>query len=118
MDHRGWDHRGYLPHFDQAHTQQFVTWRLNDALPQALVKRLELAWMYELDPGKKRRLHHQLEEALEGLWCLPSEAAGVREDSAGCAVALSSGTLRYAFLGRNAEPCARTLHSIRRFPFG
>ena len=37
---RGWHSRGYLPHFDSAETIQFVTFRLADSLPRAVVEAL------------------------------------------------------------------------------
>lgn len=41
---RGWYDRGYLPHFDGGEIAQFVTFRLADSLPQALLQR----WRQEL----------------------------------------------------------------------
>ncbi len=40
MTHKGWHSRGYLPHFDSAETIQFVTFRLADSLPRAVVEAL------------------------------------------------------------------------------
>jgi REP element-mobilizing transposase RayT len=40
MTHKGWHSRGYLPHFDSAETTQFVTFRLFDSLPRAVVESL------------------------------------------------------------------------------
>ncbi|MCC6415579.1 MAG: transposase [Opitutaceae bacterium] len=37
----GWHSRGYLPHFDNGRSLQAVTYRLADALPAAVVLRLE-----------------------------------------------------------------------------
>lgn len=39
--HRGWYTRGYLPHFDAAGTVQSVTYRLADALPAAVLVKME-----------------------------------------------------------------------------
>jgi REP element-mobilizing transposase RayT len=36
----GWHHRGYLPHCDHPGLTQFITFRLADALPRAVVQRL------------------------------------------------------------------------------
>ncbi len=36
-DHKGWSNRGYLPHFDDARTQQFITFRLGDAVPRQVL---------------------------------------------------------------------------------
>ncbi len=38
--HRGWHSRGYLPHFDQGLTAQFITFRLHDSLPRAFLAKL------------------------------------------------------------------------------
>ncbi|MBA3699032.1 MAG: transposase [Planctomycetes bacterium] len=38
--HRGWHHRGYLPHFDAPGMWQSITYRLADALPIAVVRKL------------------------------------------------------------------------------
>ena len=42
--HKTWHDRGYLPHFDEAGTVQFLTFRLVDAVPAAMVT----AWKTEL----------------------------------------------------------------------
>ena len=42
--HKAWHDRGYLPHFDEAGTVQFLTFRLVDAVPAAMVT----AWKTEL----------------------------------------------------------------------
>ncbi|MEK7995003.1 MAG: transposase [Planctomycetota bacterium] len=39
---KGWHSRGYLPHFDSPETIQFVTFRLADSLPRAVVDALRL----------------------------------------------------------------------------
>ena len=39
-EHKGWHSRGYLPHFDSPETVQFVTFRLADSLPRAVVEAL------------------------------------------------------------------------------
>ena len=42
--HKTWHDRGYLPHFDEAGTVQFLTFRLVDAVPAEIVA----AWKTEL----------------------------------------------------------------------
>ena len=42
--HKAWHNRGCLPHFDEAGTVQFLTFRLVDAVPAATVA----AWKTEL----------------------------------------------------------------------
>jgi len=38
MHPKGWHSRGYLPHFDSAEIVQFITFRLADSLPRAVVE--------------------------------------------------------------------------------
>ena len=38
MNPKGWHSRGYLPHFDSPETIQFVTFRLADSLPRAVME--------------------------------------------------------------------------------
>ncbi|MGL6162383.1 REP-associated tyrosine transposase [Microbulbifer sp.] len=45
---RGWHSRGYVPHFDNYHALQSITFRLADSLPQSKLEQLEL----ELRRGK------------------------------------------------------------------
>jgi REP element-mobilizing transposase RayT len=40
MQPKGWHSRGYLPHFDSSETVQFITFRLADSLPRAVVEAL------------------------------------------------------------------------------
>ena len=49
--HKTWHDRGYLPHFDEAGTVQFLTFRLVDAVPAAMVT----AWKTELEAGVAKR---------------------------------------------------------------
>jgi hypothetical protein len=65
----GWHSRGYLPHFDGRAIPQFVTLRLFDSVPNAVLQR----WMRELDftHSKSARitLQTRIERYLEpGLW--------------------------------------------------
>ena len=41
--HKGWNHRGYLPHFDADTLIQFITFRLADSLPKAIFDELTAA---------------------------------------------------------------------------
>lgn len=55
---RGWHSRGYLPHFDSPETVQFITFRLADSLPRAVLAaigknhEMTLALDRELDHGR------------------------------------------------------------------
>ncbi|MDR1304608.1 MAG: transposase [Verrucomicrobiales bacterium] len=44
MKHKGWHSRDYLPHLDRAECVQFVTFRLYDSIPAALIEQ----WRGEL----------------------------------------------------------------------
>jgi len=48
---RGWYSRGYLPHFDGGGKLQFLTFRLLDSLPEAVLEkwRTELAQCAEIE---------------------------------------------------------------------
>ena|ERR1700730_13399948 len=61
----GWHSRGYLPHFDGGEIPQFITFRLADSMPQALLDR----WRQELgseqnidiDSALRKRIEHYLD---------------------------------------------------------
>lgn len=40
VEPRGWYSRGYLPHWDAGNKPQFLSWRLDDALPASVVDRM------------------------------------------------------------------------------
>src|SRR5262249_23286311 len=66
---RGWYSRGYLPHFDAPGVQQFVTYRLADAMPAE--RRSEWEAFRHLDDEREKR--KKFEEYLDrgyGEWCL------------------------------------------------
>src|SRR5947209_19448279 len=54
--------RGYLPHFDQRHLTQFLTFRLHDAVPDAVIQswKAKLSWVANLpatDPREAELRH-------------------------------------------------------------
>lgn len=51
---KGWRSRGYLPHFDAPGVQQFLTYRLTDALPAS--RRHEWAALLALEDEHEKRL--------------------------------------------------------------
>lgn len=79
---RGWHSRGYLPHFDTPGLVQFISYRLQDAMPSSL--RHEWAALLEIDDELKRRTrieryldrgrgdcllgHHAAAAVVEGNW--------------------------------------------------
>jgi len=66
MDHdpRYWHSRGYLPHFDQDGFTQFITFRLNDSVPQTVLDK----WRLDLKNGEikdadfRRRVEYYLDQ--------------------------------------------------------
>jgi REP element-mobilizing transposase RayT len=57
----GWHGRGYLPHFEGGEVAQFVTFRLKDSLPQAVVER----WRRELGREEDAQLRRRVEAYLD-----------------------------------------------------
>jgi REP element-mobilizing transposase RayT len=62
MSHKGWHSRGYLPHFDSAEVTQFVTFRLADSLPRAVVEQLAK------HPDNLAETDHRLDNGLGSCW--------------------------------------------------
>ncbi len=60
MGHKGWYSRGYLPHFDSAELVQMVSFRLVDALPVEVLKRLETEYESESDVDKAKKIEEYL----------------------------------------------------------
>src|SRR5262245_4267404 len=50
----GWHSRGYLPHFDAPGTLQFVTYRLEDAMPVS--RREEWTTLFDIEDTRERQL--------------------------------------------------------------
>ncbi|HEY2295963.1 MAG TPA: transposase [Thermoanaerobaculia bacterium] len=84
-----WYSRGYLPHFDQPHLVQSLTFRLHDAVPEEVVQiwKRKLAWIENLpaaDPRevKLRKLIARYEDAGHGAcWLRDPRIAALVEDS-------------------------------------
>src|SRR5216684_2577579 len=57
----GWHSRGYLPHFDGREIPQFMTLRLFDSLPKAVLQR----WTRELDLLDSRKDQITLQRRIE-----------------------------------------------------
>ncbi len=58
---RGWYGRGYLPHFDGGAKLQFLTFRLNDSLPQTVLDK----WKKELEQCSEIEREIVLRERIE-----------------------------------------------------
>ena len=87
--HKAWHNRGYLPHFDQPGTVQFLTFRLVDAVPAATVA----AWKTELklsggeaadDPRcaqLRRRIERYADQGHGACWLKDARVAEVVRDA-------------------------------------
>ena len=63
----GWYSRGYLPHFDSAEVIQHITYRLADALPEAVLERMQAEVRAAVPDEDKREseLRQQIEDYLD-----------------------------------------------------
>jgi REP-associated tyrosine transposase len=84
-----WRSRGYLPHFDQRHLTQFLTFRLHDAVPEAVIQswRTKLSWVENLPATDPREveLRHRIaryEDAGHGAcWLRDPRIAALMENA-------------------------------------
>jgi REP element-mobilizing transposase RayT len=60
-ENTGWRSRGYIPHFDQLNLIQLITFRLYDAVPEALI----LEWKNELSLIGKISMNNPRQVALQ-----------------------------------------------------
>jgi REP element-mobilizing transposase RayT len=58
---RGWHDRGYLPHFDRTTVIQSVTYRLADAVPLPVAKRLMEELTPDAEPAYRKRIENYLD---------------------------------------------------------
>ena len=72
---RGWHSRGYLPHFDSPETVQFVTFRLADSLPRAVVRGLKHR------EDEVHRIERELDDCLGACWLRQPEIATLVQDA-------------------------------------
>ena len=72
---KGWHSRGYLPHFDSPETVQFVTFRLADSLPQAVLAAMKQD--HEMTLALDRELDHCRGEC----WLRRHEIASLVQDA-------------------------------------
>jgi REP element-mobilizing transposase RayT len=75
MTHKGWHSRGYLPHFDSAETIQFVTFRLFDSLPRAVVEQLAK------QPDNLAKTDERLDGGSGACWLKDSTIAALIENA-------------------------------------
>lgn len=58
---KGWYNRGYLPHFDNGETLQFITFRLFDSLPKSVLEN----WILEFEQKEIENYDVQLRKKIE-----------------------------------------------------
>ena len=58
---KGWNSRGYLPHFDAPGVQQFITYRLADSIPAEIRDEWMEAMRLEDDREKFRQMERMLD---------------------------------------------------------
>ena len=84
-----WRSRGYIPHFDQSGLIQSVTFRLHDAVPEALVEqwKKELAWSAKIpatDPRQivlKKRIAVYEDKGYGACWLRRADIASIAEQA-------------------------------------
>ena len=131
-EHRAWFSRGYVPHIDVPGLTQFITFRLFDSMPAAVVKK----WRQELgaqrglpqtDPKSaelRMRIQRYLDSGYGACWLREDRVAQLVEDSL-----LHFDGVRYRLLGwvvmpnhvhtlietYEGFPLDRTVHSWKSF---
>jgi putative transposase len=75
VPHKGWNSRGYLPHFDSAETVQFITFRLFDSLPRAVAEVLAKL------PDNLARTDERLDGGLGACWLAEPAIAEMVENA-------------------------------------
>jgi REP element-mobilizing transposase RayT len=73
---KGWHSRGYLPHYDGGSIPQFITIRLDDAIPQSLLS----SWKEELALWKPEKREIERIHRLEAYLDLGHGAAWLRDE--------------------------------------
>jgi len=77
---KGWHSRGYLPHLDHPGLVQFVTFRLEDSLPAAVLRRIS-AEIGDDDAEQYRRTERYLDAGHGACWLRRPEIATLVQDA-------------------------------------
>ncbi len=85
----GWRSRGYIPHFDRPDLMQSITLRLEDAVPESVIKqwKLELAWtkrMIAKDPRQvtlRRKIEKYEDAGFGACWLRNEHVAAIVEQT-------------------------------------
>ncbi len=80
---RGWYSRGYLPHYDEPGKVQFITYRLHDSLPKALLEAWDEALRNkEIDELKRmRKIERYLDKGHGACWLRQPAVAEMIQDN-------------------------------------
>ena len=80
VEPKGWHSRGYLPHLDQPGLLQFITFRLSDSLPPAVLHRL-VAETADDEAERYRRIEAYLDAGHGACWLRRPEIATQVQDA-------------------------------------
>lgn len=80
---RGWYSRGYLPHFDEPDRIQFITYRLADSMPQAVLDAADEALRRGeiTEAGRRKRIEYYLDQGHGACWLKAPAIAALAEGS-------------------------------------
>jgi len=79
MIHKEWYSRGYLPHFDHQNLIQMITYRLADAIPEYVLKRLEIT--AKDDTERRKQIEAYLDAGHGSCSLKDSRVASLVEDA-------------------------------------
>jgi putative transposase len=80
VEPKGWYSRGYLPHLDQPGLLQFITFRLSDSLPAAVLQRL-MAETAADEAERYRRIEAHLDSGHGACWLRRPAIATLVQDA-------------------------------------
>jgi len=75
----GWHDRGYLPHFDAGSLPQFITFRLDDSMPQELLD--EWRPIAVTDAAFRKRIEAYLDSGHGSCWLRDKRVATMMQDA-------------------------------------
>ena len=109
---QGWHSRGYLPHFDGGELAQFITFRLFDSLPKAVLiewkEDLKLEKSAEAESIMRRRVEAYLDQGHGSCYLKNGEVATMVPKRF---VVSRQSEISLSCVGRHAESCASALHA-------
>lgn len=78
-----WHSRGYLPHFDDGESVQFLTYRLADSMPQNVLERwrLEVETEEITDADFRRRIENYLDQGYGRYYLIREEIAEIVKEN-------------------------------------